>query len=67
MPRVSVCYVAGPVLCVGSLGAVSVRDARYVLRIRASILRHFTDSYVFYTVLYGYVRLFKDLYVILTV
>ena len=51
---VSVCSVAGPVLCVGSLGAVSVRDARYVLRIRASILRYFTDSYVNFTKIYGF-------------
>ena len=50
MLRVSVCYVAGPVLCVGSLGVVSVRHARYPY-VRA-------DSYVYFTVFYGFVRLF---------
>ena len=49
MLRVSVCYVAGPVLCVGSLGVVSVRHARYPY-VRA-------DSYVYFTVFYGFVCL----------
>ena len=57
MLRVSVCYVAGPVLCVGSLGVVSVRHARYpyvradssvrllygILRIRTSFVRLFVS------------------------
>ena len=45
---VSVGSVAGPVLCVGSLGAVSVRDARYP-HVRA-------DSCVYFTAFNGFVR-----------